>query len=246
MNSTEPTDLRPALRALHASQLRNPASWNDPSDHAFITTHLIERGIAGLAPRLKGEMLDVGCGRQPYRAYFGHLKRIVACDFDGARGQVDFTCPAHAIPVSAGSFDAVLCTEVLEHVPDPLAVWREFYRVLRPGGFVLLTAPSYWPAHELPYDFYRYPEHGLRYLAATAGFEIKELWPRGGRWAMLGQVGMHVLGHYLKPRVMRRAWNHFFLWADRRRNNPDITLGWTILAQKPAGLNAGISPPAGG
>jgi SAM-dependent methyltransferase len=244
MNPSPFEYLCPALRALYASQLRNPPQWNDRSDHAYITTHLIERSIAGLAPRLKGEMIDVGCGQQPYRPYFDHLKRIVACDYDGKRGQVDFTCPAHAIPVAPESFDAVLCTEVLEHVPDPLAVWREFNRILRPGGFVLLATPSYWPAHELPYDFYRYPEHGLRYLATTAGFEVKELWPRGGRWAMLGQVGMHVLGHYLKLRVMCRAWNNFFLWADRKRNNPDITLGWTILAQKPAALNAGISLPA--
>ncbi|HTX21760.1 MAG TPA: class I SAM-dependent methyltransferase, partial [Candidatus Aquilonibacter sp.] len=184
-------------------------------------------------PRLKGELIDVGCGLQPYKNYYAHATRVVACDFDAKRGQVDFACPAHAIPVAAESFDSIFCTEVLEHVPDPLAVWREFHRILRPGGQVLLATPMYWPAHELPYDFYRYPEHGLRYLATTAGFEVRELWPRGGRWAMLGQVGMHTLGHYMKPRWMRRAWNGFFLWADRKRNNPDLTLGWTILAQKP-------------
>ncbi|MGD0251704.1 MAG: class I SAM-dependent methyltransferase [Verrucomicrobiota bacterium] len=238
MNEKWIADLRPVLRALYASQLRHPASWNDKSDHAYINNHLIERSIAGLAPRLRGEIIDVGCGQQPYRAYFAHTTRIVACDFDDKRGQVDFACPAHAIPVAAESFDAVFCTEVLEHVPDPLAVWREFHRILRPGGQVLLTAPSYWPAHELPYDFYRYPEYGLRYLATTAGFEVRELWPRGGRWALLGQVGMHVLGHYLKLRVLRRVWNDVFLSIDRKRNNPDITIGWTILAQKPAGISS--------
>jgi SAM-dependent methyltransferase len=243
MNQKFITDLRLTLRALYASQLHRSATWNDESDHAFINNHLIERSIAGLAPRLSGELIDVGCGRQPYRAYFRHATRIVGCDFDGKHGQIDFTCPAHAIPVEAGSFDTVLCTEVLEHVPDPLAVWREFHRILRPDGQVLLTAPNYWPAHELPYDFYRYPEHGLRYLATTAGFEIRELWPRGGRWAMLGQVGIHVIGHYLKLPFMRRAWNRLFLGIDQRRNNPDITLGWTILAQK---SGAGTLPPAGG
>lgn len=233
MNKQPTTDLRPALRALYGRQLRRPASWNDQADAAYINNHLIEQSIAGLSVQLKGELIDVGCGMQPYKDYYAHATRVVACDFDTKRGQVDFACPAHAIPVQAENFDSVFCTEVLEHVPDPLAVWREFHRILRPGGQVLLATPMYWPAHELPYDFYRYPEHGLRYLATSAGFEIKELWPRGGRWAFLGQVGMHVLHHYFKPRIVRRAWNGFFLWADRNRNNPDITLGWTILAQKP-------------
>jgi SAM-dependent methyltransferase len=225
-------DLRRGLRQIYAEKLKQPPAWNDNSDGSYLGVHLIERSISALAPQLKGEMIDVGCGQQPYRDYFKHTKRIVACDFDAKRGNVDFACPAHAIPVDAESFDSVLCTEVLEHVPDPLAVWREFHRILKPGGMVLLATPFYWPPHELPYDFYRYPEHGLRHLATTAGFEVKQLWPRGGRWAFLGQVGMHVLGHYFRLAFMRRAWNGFFLWADRNRLNPDICLGWTILAQK--------------
>ena len=158
MDQIELNRLKLALRALYASQTRQPASWTDKSDTAYIRGQLIERSIAGLAPRLSGELIDVGCGEQPYRAYFAHASRIVACDFDDNRGKVDFTCPAHAIPVAAESFDPILCTEVLKHVPDPLAVWREFHRILRPGGNVLLTVPMYWPSHEEPYDFYRYPE----------------------------------------------------------------------------------------
>lgn len=228
-------DLQPALRSVYASHMQDPPCYSDKSDVGYLGVHLIERSIAGLAPRLKGDLIDVGCGTQPYKNYYSGTRRIVACDFDAKRGNVDFACPAHAIPVAAESFDSVFCTEVLEHVPDPLAVWREFHRILRPGGRVLLSTPMYWLPHELPYDFYRYPEHGLRYLATTAGFEIEELWPRGGRWAFLGQVGMHGLHHYLKLRIMRRMWNTFFLWADRKRCNPDMTLGWTILAvKKPA------------
>jgi SAM-dependent methyltransferase len=116
-----------------------------------------------------------------------------------------------------------------------LAVWREFHRILRPGGRVLLSTPMYWPSHEVPYDFYRYPEHGLRYLATAAGFEVEKIIPRGGMWAFLGQAAMHVGGHYFKLRLMRRFWNRLWLRIDRLRCNPSNTIGWTILALKPGG-----------
>ena len=105
--------------------------------------------------------------------------------------------------------------------------------LLKPRVRVLLTTPMYWPPHEQPHDYYRFPEHGLRYLATTAGFEIEELWPRGGMWALLGQVALHVAGHYLPARTLRRWWNLAFLRLDRWRANPMLTLGWTILARKP-------------
>ncbi len=238
MKSFSLAELRESLRALYAAAPAEQA-WADRADHGYLATHLIERSIAALAPRLSGTMIDVGCGQQPYRRYFGHLPKIVACDFDAARGDVDFACPADRIPVPDGSFDAVLCTEVLEHVPDPLAVWREFHRVLRPGGAVLLTTPLYWPPHEEPFDFYRYPRCGLLHLARSAGFEVEELWPRGGVWVFLAQVAMHVLSHYLRFAWMRRFWNASALALDRARCNANLTLGWTILARKPG------APPSG-
>jgi hypothetical protein len=92
----------------------------------------------------------------------------------------------------------------------------------------------YWPGHEEPYDFYRFPKFGLRYFAEEAGFRIEEFWPRGGVWALLAQVGMHVLGHYLWCGWMRSWWNRAALRLDAARANPGLTLGWTVLAVKPS------------
>jgi SAM-dependent methyltransferase len=235
-NSSAPTaDIGPAdkkweLRALYGIRDFKPRAWTDASDLAFIGITLLERSIALLAPELTGELLDVGCGRQPYADYFRHVARKQTCDFNAARGQVDFECPAHKIPLPDNSLDSILCTEVLEHVPDPLAVWREFHRLLRPGGKVLLATPMSWPGHEEPYDFYRYPEFGLRYLARESGFEILRLVPRGGPWALLGQVGLHVMPHFIRFGWQRRMWNRFFLGLDGRRCSARLTMGWTLLA----------------
>jgi SAM-dependent methyltransferase len=228
-----PIPLEGALQRLHADRDFQPRAFPDSSDHGFMTVHLIERSISLLAPELTGDLLDVGCGKQPYRSYFGHVKSHKACDFDGNRGEVDFACPAHQIPLPDESLDSILCTEVLEHVPDALAVWREFHRLLRPGGKVLLTTPMYWPAHELPYDFHRFPEHGLRHLVSESGFELKAIIPRGGPWAMWGQVTVHVMQPLFKFKWQSSIFNRMMLALDRRSKQPRITLGWTVLAEKP-------------
>lgn len=232
METTTPT-AKDGLSRLYADKQFKSKVYLDPADHGRIGTLLIERSIAILAPELQGDFLDVGCGTQPYRGYFNHIPKVTACDFDAGRGNVDFACPAHQVPLPDACMNAILCTEVLEHVPDPLAVWKEFNRLLRPGGKVLLTTPMYWPAHEIPYDFYRYPEHGLRYLVAESGFELLAIIPRGGPWAFWGQVTLHVMSPLMRMRWQRSLWNRLMLALDRRGNNPRLTLGWTLLAQKP-------------
>jgi hypothetical protein len=85
MDEKPTTDLRLALRSLYASQLRSPAVWNDSSDAAFIATHLIERSIAALAPRLSGfagnwlghRIYDIFLGRtlsRPFEKLLQHMQ----------------------------------------------------------------------------------------------------------------------------------------------------------------------------
>src|SRR5262245_14866694 len=96
-------DPRESLRDLYADHSFHPRVWLDPADAAYPGILLIERSIARLAPELTGELLDVGCGRQPYAHYFSHVTRKRTCDFDGSRTQIDFACPADQIPLPDAS-----------------------------------------------------------------------------------------------------------------------------------------------
>jgi SAM-dependent methyltransferase len=123
-----------------------------------------DRWVARQAASLPAgsRVLDVGAGSCPYRHLFAHCE-YRAQDFKGLQdeqlrnggyGEINYVSDATALPVATASFDAVLCTEVLEHVPDPVAVVQELARVLRPGGKLLLTAPLGSGIHQEPHHYY--------------------------------------------------------------------------------------------
>jgi len=108
------------------------------------------------------KVLDAGAGSCPYRSFFSHCE-YQSQDFEnlsgeqlsgGQYGQIDYVCDIGSIPVAAGTFDAILCSEVLEHLPDPLQVIEEFSRILKPGGKVILTAPLGSGIHQEPYHYF--------------------------------------------------------------------------------------------
>jgi SAM-dependent methyltransferase len=136
-------------------------------------------------------VLDAGAGNAPYHELFGHCE-YTTTDWTqsvhpGAR-TADVVAPLDDLPVADASVDAVLCTQVLEHVKDPAAVLGELARVLRPGGWLWLTVPLVWPLHEEPYDFFRYTPYSLDALIAGAGFVDVEIAPRNGYFTTVAQL----------------------------------------------------------
>jgi SAM-dependent methyltransferase len=134
-------------------------------------------------------VLDVGAGDAPYRELFAAQLYMTLDHADTPHsGRVDIVSSADVIPVAAGSFDAVLCTQVLEHVPAPLDVLREIRRVLVPDGLLIATVPFVWEEHESPYDFFRYARYGLEHLLKQAGFDQLEVRPRTDCFTTLAQL----------------------------------------------------------
>jgi SAM-dependent methyltransferase len=129
-------------------------------------------------------LLDAGAGECWYKDRFPHLKYF-SVDFGLGKGSWDYTgldvvANLLKLPFKDNSFDAVLCTQVLEHINLPGDFVKELYRVLKPGGNLYLTAPQGFKEHQLPYDFFRYTSYGLRFLFEQAGFDIEYINPMGG------------------------------------------------------------------
>jgi SAM-dependent methyltransferase len=102
--------------------------------------------------------------------------------------RIDLVSDITAIPTPDASFDAVLCSEVLEHVPEPTHALDEFARLLKPGGVMILTAPFASNVHMAPYHFCSgFSKYWYEHHLAQRGFEIKELLPNGDWYALLRQ-----------------------------------------------------------
>lgn len=149
----------------------------------------LREALQGL--RSGARILDVGAGDMPYRELFAGFE-YVSNDWAGTEHvpdqPVDIVAPAHALPVEDGSFDAVVCTQVLEHLPEPWEAVAEFHRVLTPGGRLILTAPLTWYLHELPHDYYRFTSYGLGHLIDRAGFSSREIRPMNDSASTLAEL----------------------------------------------------------
>jgi SAM-dependent methyltransferase len=208
------------------------------------------RALERLRPYVRpGRFLDVGCGIKPYRSllsppgseYWGVDYPLTMAGSYNAATRADVFADCQRLPFSNAVFDTLICTQVLEHVPNPGALIGEMARVLRPGGTLILTAPMTWPLHEEPYDFYRYTLHGLRALLGAAGLRVLAETPSSGAAAALGQVfldvyfarpGRHSLWWKVYSRTVALVVNQICLWFDRLCPRSRFCLGWGVAAQK--------------
>ncbi|HSZ71255.1 MAG TPA: class I SAM-dependent methyltransferase [Cytophagaceae bacterium] len=147
-------------------------------------------------------LLDAGAGEQPYKKNCTHLQ-YVSQDFaqynpnelkQGLQmghwdyGMLDIVSDISAIPRSSASFDAILCTEVIEHIVNPMDAIKEFSRLLKPGGKLILTAPFCSMTHFAPYHFYSgYNRFFYETVLSREGFDIVEMSENGNYFEYVAQ-----------------------------------------------------------
>jgi SAM-dependent methyltransferase len=158
-------------------------------------------------------VLDSGAGQSPYRHIFDRQKYF---SMDFGRGEsawdysrLDCVGKLESLSFRSNTFDAVISTQVLEHVSEPEAVLFESNRVLKPGGTLFLTAPQGFGEHQLPYDFFRFTRYGLKYLLEKTGFDVVSIKPRGGYFVFMAVMFM---------------WFYLYLFPDSRTKSMKILL----------------------
>lgn len=164
-------------------------------------------------------VLDIGAGGDDHRALFPNR---VTLDIDPAR-RPDVVADAQHLPFPEGSFDGIVCSEVLEHIEDPKMAIAEMRRVLKPGGFLVLTTRFAFPIHDAPGDYWRFTPYGLKRLFEgwTVIETASEARPFGTIAVLLQRIGFQTKlrgGKITKAGVYGLA---FILWS----------LDWLVMRQ---------------
>lgn len=202
-----------------------------------------------LAPQYcRGKLVDVGAGRGKYKEIFQpYITEYVGVDDFSSDYQyrnredkkfVHVQADAAHLPFVDGSFDTAVCTKVLEHVPDPQAVVSEIARVLKPGGYCLLSSDWFTPYHREPNDYWRFSEQGYRVLSDKAGLKWIAAHQQGGIFVAYNYMfwrSLELHGGTWSKKLFRsgasvRVWldrflSHFDRWS------PD-GVGHMIILQK--------------
>ncbi len=142
----------------------------------FIIRYYLFITLKKLFHHIHGKVLDFGCGSSPY-------KSLIKCD---KYVKVDIVNESHPIgnsvidvfydgkqlPFDNDTFDSIICTEVLEHVPNLDEILNELHRVLKQNGKILISVPFIWNEHEIPNDYLRFSRFGIKLLLEKKGFNI--------------------------------------------------------------------------
>ena len=169
----------------------------------------IFKAIKSSSHSFKGDLLDAGCGRMPYREFLlenSEIHSYTGLDIEtslqyDSNIKPDILWDGQTMPIKDNCYETVIATEVLEHCPDPDQYLAEVYRVLKPGGTFFFTVPFVWPLHEVPHDAYRYTPFTLERMFNKAGFSEIEIKSLGGYNAALATM----IGLWLK-RHLRESW----------------------------------------
>lgn len=129
-------------------------------------------------------VLDAGAGEGRFKSYFTHTSYVAVDLAVGDKvwnySDLDTIADLTRLPFANCVYDAVVCTQVLEHVKEPLLVTKELARILKPGGQLFLSAPQSWYQHQKPHDYFRFTSFALDYLFTQSNLETQFIKPMGG------------------------------------------------------------------
>ena len=221
-------------------------------DNQFQRDEFVESILRNLTPNSK--ILDAGAGSQRYRDMcshldyfaqdFGEYQTDIKKRFDSpaannkesySYGPLDYKSDITSIPVPDATFDAVLCTEVLEHVPYPVEAMRELSRITKSGGTLILTFPSNCLRHFDPFFFTSgFSDRWVEEILPNFNFEVESISPVGDYYRWMAVETLRTMKNHSPLAAMTLLPSLIYFWNKRPTATSVDTLcmGYHVIARK--------------
>ena len=186
---------------------------------------------------LKGTVVDMGCGKKPFQKY---LPDQIYIGVDNSHGNPDIVASVTKVPLEDNYADSIICSEVLEHLPEPMRAMDEIKRLLKTGGHLYLTVPMMWYLHYMPHDYWRFTNFSLLAIMSKYGFKVKYMNRYGGLnyfiACRIGETIYNGLQKFFKQKMalILLAPIQMLLYGYSKLDkwNKRDSAGWVILAEK--------------
>lgn len=160
--------------------------YNTIFNYNWVNVHPMIRTFKDLKDIFHGRVVDLGAGASPYYDLIApNVKSYIAVDHSFAlrkykKHNIEYIAGTiNAIPLVSESIDVIFCSQVLCQVQNPQNALREIARILRPGGYAIISVPHISPIHSEPYDLYRFTPDGLGKIAGAAGLKTCDIFIQG-------------------------------------------------------------------
>lgn len=216
--------------------------------------HLKEILKKALPEYCSGRVVDVGSGHAKYRhlikafsTSYTTVDNLSSDDqFRGSDFKPDVISSVDAMPFQDEEFTTVICTEVLEHVEDPFKVVGEVARILKPGGYAIISSGWMAPYHKEPDDYWRFSVAGYKVLCSKNNLEFVRFYKKGGFFT--------VILYFINRNIVLNSSNSLFKKVTTKSSKPlellaelldrliktEDTVGHVIVARKQKGIESPI------
>jgi len=230
-------------------------NWIKKLDNTNERVEFISKELKSLDEGMK--ILDAGCGSQMFKKYCSHLnyksqdlgeyvsdeKKVIGGEQIKSSkkepsyeyGQLDYKGNIWNVDEESNFFDVILCTEVFEHIPYPIETVKEFSRLLKKGGKLILTAPSNCLRHFDPYYYYSgFSDRWFEKILPENNFKILTLKPVGDYYSWLGvEMARTAMSHSIFSKIILfPSFLYFFNKKKTKISTNTLCMGYFVVAEK--------------
>lgn len=222
------SEIRNEYARISATEILKQLRFTNPLFlHYYFLINDIKKYCCNIKPN--AIIVDFGCGQKPYQEFVTKPNKYIGIDIDKSNHIADIFCSVYNVPLESQYADYAFSFQVIEHLEEPNLMLNEMFRILKPGATLFITFPMSWELHEVPFDYFRFTEFGMRRMLEKIGFQEIIFNKQGSFYSNLGLRLIKLINRKFL-RIFVPILNYIFLKLEN--NSSGDVLNYSVTAKK--------------